>query len=242
MSFADFFRPTPKKRHIKFKKGKGVLFSNPTGGKKVLFYTGSWLLILGITLGIYLYWPIIQAQARFQSNRVANENKSLADLELSVKESEESIDIEHNDFYVVIPKILAYSPIELDVDPYDKANYLKILQDDTVAMSSSSNMPGKGVGNMTFLFAHSTEQNVTDMRNNAVFYLLGEMKEGDPIFIRNGDDVYTYIVYKQMVVGAKEVEYLDYKEDDKEVLILQTCWPLGTNWKRLLVFAQRKGI
>jgi LPXTG-site transpeptidase (sortase) family protein len=242
MRIVDFFRPTPKKRQIKFRKGRGVLFSNPTGSKRVLFYTGSWLLILGILFGTYLYWPIIQAQARFQNNKVVNQNKSLADLELSVKEGKENLNSEQDDYYVVIPKILAYSPIELDVDPFDKANYLNILQDDTVAMSSSSDLPGKGVGNMTFLFAHSTEQNVTDMRNNAVFYLLGEMKEGDPIFIRQGDNVYTYIVYKQEVVGAKEVEYLSYQEDDKELLILQTCWPLGTNWKRLLVFAQRKGI
>jgi LPXTG-site transpeptidase (sortase) family protein len=242
MSFADFFRPTPKNRRIKYKKGKGVLFSNPTGGKKVLFYGGSWLMVVGLVFGTYLYWPIIQAQVRFQSSRAANENKSLADLELSVKEGGINLTKKEEDYFVIIPKILAYSPIKLDVNPFDKASYLNILQDEVVAMSSSSELPGKGVGKMTFLFAHSTEQNITDMRNNAVFYLLGEMKEGDPIFIRQGDYVYTYIVYKQMVVGAKEVEYLNYNEDDKEVLILQTCWPLGTNWKRLLVFAQRKGV
>jgi len=242
MSFIDFFRPTPKKREVKFKKGRGVLFSNPTGARRVLFYAGSWLFILGILFGTYLYWPIIQAQAKFQTNKVVNENKSLEDLELSVKEISEKVPYKQEDFFVIIPKLLAYSPIELNVDPFDKANYLNILQDDTVAMSSSSDLPGLGAGNMTFLFAHSTEQNVTDMRNNAVFYLLGEMKEGDPIFIRQGENVYTYIVYKQMVVGAKEVEYLEYKEKDKELLILQTCWPLGTNWKRLLVFAQRKGV
>ncbi len=240
MSFADFFRPTPKKRRIKFKKGKGILFSNPTGGKRVLFYAGSWLLIVGLIFGTYLYWPIILAQAKFQNNQVTNENKSLADLELSVKEGGENLANKEEDYYVVIPKILAYSPIKINVSPFDKANYLNILQDEVVAMSSTSDLPGAGMGKMTFLFAHSTEQNVTDMRNNAVFYLLGEMREGDPVFIRQGDNVYTYIVYKQMVVGSKEVEYLSYKEDDKEILILQTCWPLGTNWKRLLVFAQRK--
>ena len=34
-------------------------------------------------------------------------------------------------------------------------------------------------------------------------------------------------------------EYLNYKEEGKELLILQTCWPLGTDWKRLLIFAER---
>jgi LPXTG-site transpeptidase (sortase) family protein len=240
MSFTDFFRPTPKKRQIKFRKGKGVLFSNPSGGKRVMFYAGSWLLVIGVIFASYLYWPIINAQIKFHNNKLSNSDKSLSDLELIVKEESQSLAKENDDFYVIIPKILAYSPIRLNVDPYDKANYLNILQDETVAMSKSSNLPGGGIGNMTFLFAHSTEQNVTDVRNNAVFYLLGEMEEGDPIFIRKGDIVYTYIVYKQMVVGAKEIEYLSYQEEDKEVLILQTCWPLGTNWKRLLVFAQRR--
>ena len=41
------------------------------------------------------------------------------------------------------------------------------------------------------------------------------------------------------IVTAKEFEYLTYSDSNKEVLILQTCWPIGTNWKRLLVFAQR---
>lgn len=242
MNIFDFFRPTPKKRQIKYNKGKGVLFSNPTGFKRVLFYLGSWLLIFGILFGSYLYWPIVQARVKFQSNQILSKNQSLSELELSVKEEVDQIETASEDYFVIIPKILAYSPIEIDVDPFDKAGYLNILQDEVVAMSNSSDLPNSGKGSMTFLFAHSTEQNVTDARNNAVFYLLGELKEGDPIFIRKGDNVYTYIVYNQAVVGAKEIGYLNYREDDKEILILQTCWPLGTNWKRLLVFAQRRDI
>jgi len=50
--------------------------------------------------------------------------------------------------------------------------------------------------------------------------------------------IYKYRVYESKVVESKEVEYLDYRLADKEVLILQTCWPLGTDWKRLLVLAK----
>jgi LPXTG-site transpeptidase (sortase) family protein len=65
------------------------------------------------------------------------------------------------------------------------------------------------------------------------------LKNNDPIFIIYDGQVYAYKVYNQKVVEAKEVEYLAYGENGKEILILQTCWPLGTDWKRLLIFAER---
>jgi LPXTG-site transpeptidase (sortase) family protein len=77
------------------------------------------------------------------------------------------------------------------------------------------------------------------LRINSVFYLLGELNNNDIIFIDKNGINYTYKVYKQLVVDANQIQYLKYTETDKEVLILQTCWPIGTNWKRLLVFAQR---
>jgi LPXTG-site transpeptidase (sortase) family protein len=41
------------------------------------------------------------------------------------------------------------------------------------------------------------------------------------------------------IIKPNQIEYLEYKEEDKEIVILQTCWPIGTNWQRLLVFAEK---
>jgi LPXTG-site transpeptidase (sortase) family protein len=77
------------------------------------------------------------------------------------------------------------------------------------------------------------------VRQNSVFYLLGELKTDDFVFIGFNGEIYKYKVYDQKIVGANDIEYLDYKEEGREVLILQTCWPIGTDWKRLLIFAGR---
>ena len=79
----------------------------------------------------------------------------------------------------------------------------------------------------------------TQNLKNSVFYLLGELDKDDKILINYQGKIIEYTVYMKKIVTAKEFEYLTYSDSTKEVLILQTCWPIGTNWKRLLVFAQR---
>jgi len=234
----DFFRARPKRRNIKLRKKKGVLFSNPSGIKKYSFYVGTLAFFVGIGYILYLYQPLIKAVYSFSTSKSGGEivNEEVVKEEEGIV-SEEGVD--SPDYYVVIPKIMASAKLVLGIDPFDKASYLEKLQDGVVAQSISSSLPGSGEGKSIFLFAHSTEQGIAAVRNNAVFYLLGELKNGDPIFIRRGKKVYTYIVYRQEVVNAEEIEYLEYTEVDKEVLILQTCWPIGTNWKRLLVFAEK---
>ena len=76
-------------------------------------------------------------------------------------------------------------------------------------------------------------------RKNSVFYLLGELGQNDLVYVKYGGETYIYKVYMQKVVNASEIQYINYIDKTREVLILQTCWPIGTDWKRLLVFAER---
>jgi LPXTG-site transpeptidase (sortase) family protein len=153
--------------------------------------------------------------------------------------NEEVVVEDNNDFYIDIPKIGAKSKVIADVSPTDKKNYLKVLENNNIAHSNLSALPGNGKGSTTYLFAHSTEQSVKTVRKNSVFYLLGELGEKDKILVNYRGQNIEYQVYMKKVITAKETEYLTYSDTEKEVLILQTCWPIGTNWKRLLVFAQR---
>jgi LPXTG-site transpeptidase (sortase) family protein len=125
-----------------------------------------------------------------------------------------------------------------NVSASNSTEYLKVLQSNVIAQASSSSLPGSGDGKSTYLFAHSSGLGLSMVRNNAVFYLLGELNTNDVVFINYQGKIYTYQVYKQEVVDASAVQYLNYSEPDKEVLILQTCWPIGTDWKRLLVMAK----
>lgn len=113
------------------------------------------------------------------------------------------------------------------------------MESNKIAHSNYSALPGNGKGSTTYLFAHSTQQSIQTVRKNSVFYLLGELGENDKILINYQGTNIEYKVYMKKVISANESEYLTYSDANREVLILQTCWPLGTNWKRLLVFAER---
>ena len=227
----DFFRLVPKKRTVKIRSKKGIIFHNPSGNKKYFFYGGTLIFLMAIGYLTYLYWPLATSIAIYNNQK--NNTKEIIDVQ---KEIETRVSVE--EFSIRIPKILASAEIKANVSPFDKKEYLPILEQGIVAQAKNSSIPGQK-DKAIYLFAHSTSQGVQMVRKNSVFYLLGELKNDDPIFINYNGQVYAYKVYAQKVVEAKEVEYLNYGEKDKEILILQTCWPLGTDWKRLLIFAER---
>lgn len=228
----DFFRVVPKKRSVKIKSKRGVIFSNPTGGKKYLFYIGTFIFLIALGYFCYLYWPLTKSFIAYQRSG------KIVVTETEIEKEIGTTNISVEEFSIEIPKIGAKSEVKKDVSPFDKNEYLPILEKDVVAQASNSGLPGQ-TDKSIYLFAHSTKQGIQMVRSNSVFYLLGELTTDDPIFIRYNGKTYGYKVYNQKVVGASEVEYLNYKEEGREILVLQTCWPIGTDWKRLLVFAER---
>ena len=138
-------------------------------------------------------------------------------------------------FSIVIPKIDANSRVIPNVDPTNEDIYLPALQKG-VAHAKGTAFPGEG-GHI-FLFAHSTDYfwNVTSY--NAVFYLLYKLEYNDEIDLFYKNQRIVYRVLEKKVVDSSEVEYLTRKTNG-EFLTLQTCWPLGTTLKRLMVFAER---
>ena len=236
----DFFRLVPKKRVVKIKSKKGVIFHNPSGFKRYLFYSGNFIVLMTIGCFCYLYWPLINSIAIYNKNVNTGTNTNIEKniIVEPKKEIEKPAEVLVEEFSINIPRIVAWAKVQKDVSPFDKKEYLPILEQNLIAQAKGTGLPGE-IGKTIYLFAHSTNQGPRMVRNNSVFYLLGKLKENNRIFINYNGKVYIYKVYKQKVVNASEVEYLNYKEEGKEILILQTCWPLGTDWKRLLVFAER---
>jgi len=204
-----------------------VIFSNPGGIRKWFFYFGTGVVIFSLTFLIYLYQPLMSSLVRYKM-----QGKNV-DLKIEIPKSVS------NEFNIQIPKILAKSKIIPGVSIYNPNEFLPILAKNVVAQSSDSSLPGGGKGKTTYIFAHSSQQGISMVRNNAVFYLADKLMEGDVIFINYRDTIYTYKVYTKKIIGSKEIEYMSYTDPTREVLILQTCWPIGTNWKRLLIFAER---
>lgn len=142
---------------------------------------------------------------------------------------------EDPNFSVVIPKIGANARIISNVNTANEREYSEALKKG-VAQAQGTAYPGEG-GHI-FLFAHSTDYWWNVSSYNAVFYLLGKLIKGDDINIFYKGERFVYRVVDSKIVDPSEVEYITRKTN-KEFLTLQTCWPLGTTFKRLLVFAVR---
>lgn len=137
------------------------------------------------------------------------------------------------EFSVEIPSIKVFSKVIANVDPFDQGEYIESLKDG-VAHASNSSFPGEG--KTVYLFAHSSDVPWRITRYNTAFFKLGNTKIGDEIIVRNEGEKFVYKIFDKKEVWPDEIEYLT--EDQGDMLILQTCTPVGTALKRLLVFAK----
>lgn len=233
MKLLDFFKVVPKTRKVRIKKSKGIIYFDPPRHRKFVFYAANFLFLGAVIYFGYLYTPLITAIYRYKFTRaevVVSEN---------IPKVEEAEVIKTEEYTINIPKILAYSRVAEDVSPFDSAEYNRVLKTNMVAQSKGSAVPGADLGKSTYIFAHSTNSGLGMQRNNAVFYLLGELQENDMIYIDYYGQKMEFKVYDKIVVKADELKYLEYSDPTRNVLILQTCWPIGTNWNRLLIMAEK---
>ena len=140
-------------------------------------------------------------------------------------------------FDILIPKIGANAKIFPNVDPSNPDAFLPILQKG-VAHAAGTLFPGQK-GNI-YLFAHSTDNFWDVGRYNAIFYLLKDLGEGDEVVVFYQNVRHNYKVKKVGIISPSEVSFITHAQTGKEILILQTCWPPGTAWQRLIVFAEPK--
>lgn len=135
---------------------------------------------------------------------------------------------------VVIPDLFLDEPVIYNVDPNDSISYLSALKKG-IAQASATRLPDSG--GLGYYFAHSSNPSFA-RQFNAVFYLLGKLKGGEPIILWHEGKDYHYTVYETKVTTPMDVSFLT-AQYPAETIVLQTCWPPGTSLNRLLVFARR---
>lgn len=136
-------------------------------------------------------------------------------------------------FSIEIPTLKVFSKVIENVDPYNEPVYLEKLKYG-VAHAKGTDLPGQG--GTVFFFAHSSDVPWRITRYNTAFFKLEFIKNGDIVNVRYEGKEYRYLIYDKKTVWPSEVGYL--KEDQGDILILQTCTPVGTDLQRLLVFAR----
>ena len=206
---------------------------------------GAGMIAFSVLAFSFSFGPVIQKEFKYKLQEkgiVSEKAETTPDFSVQEAEAQKILEIQKEAqsygvtsyFSVVIPKIDAASNVIANVDPGNRADYLEALSKG-VAHAKGTYFPGQT--GTVFLFSHSTDSPLNFARYNAVFYLLKKLEKGDKIVIFFADKKYVYEVEDKKIADPKDVSWLD-PENKGEKLVLMTCDPPGTTWRRLLVTAK----
>lgn len=193
--------------------------------RKLFLWIGNGLTVAGVMVLILPWGPALIKEIEYYWWQLVEDNNQV-DVSLT--------DASADQFRVIIPKIKVDAEVIKNVDPFRPEIYLPALERG-VAHASNTSLPGEP-GNV-FLFAHSTDAPWRISRYNAEFYLLNKLETGDQVLIIYQGKEYFYQIINKEVVSSTDTGRLQ-PQIAKSTLTMQTCWPPGTTWKRLLVTAE----
>ncbi|MEK7091196.1 MAG: sortase [Patescibacteria group bacterium] len=196
------------------------------------------MLVLVAVVGVgWIYTPLIVVEINYKISSLRSlilrqfpgQMQTLQESKIRIKNLDE--------YSIYIPKINARSKVISNVDAGNPAVYTAALK---LGVAEAANLSHPGQKGTTYLFAHSTDSPVNFARYNAIFYLLDKLKVGDEAEIVYLGKLYKYQVASVQILASSDTRYL-VPQREKEQLVLQTCYPPGTSWKRLIVVLDRVG-
>lgn len=135
--------------------------------------------------------------------------------------------------WLVIPKIDIDAPIIFE-DTHDEKEMLENLKNGVIHWPETA-FPGEE-GNCV-ITGHSSDFFWRTGNYKTVFALLGELEEGDEIIVYFDQQKFVYKVENKEIVSANSLDILSQNKKEP-TLTLFTCWPLGTDLRRLVVEAE----
>lgn len=133
-----------------------------------------------------------------------------------------------------IPKIGVRAPIIL-AEESQKDNLSPVLLNGIVHYPGTA-LPGENSNGV--YIGHSSNYWWQKSDYNNVFALIEKLETGDPIMIKHQDTTWTYTVTATQTTPKDSREIFTETDAQAATLTLVTCWPNGTDFKRLLVKAQ----
>lgn len=198
-----------------------------------LIRVGIPLILLWGILGVYV--PVLVAEVKYQARvTVSNFQAVLPRGVLMPSWSLEILPAWVQGYALEIPTLGVREPVIEGVDAGDKAHYMEALTRG-VAHAGGTGLPGQA--GVQYYFAHSSGLPFWGGRA-VTFATLYKLNGGDEVVIYRENKKYRYQVVEKRIVNPDDVSLLQAR-DTSERVVLQTCWPLGTNWQRLLVVADR---
>ena len=192
------------------------------------------MIVASLILFWVIFFPTIKNEIKYLFSKKDNNAQIVFDGQKLPKDPDNVVIPADPDFSVIIPKIGANSKIVAGVDPLNEREYMVKLKEG-VAHAKGSGFPDDD--QTVFLFAHSSENFYNSNRYNSIFYLLRKLETGDDLHLVYKERVYDYKVSAVKISGAGEVDYLQNTNQEASI-ILMTCWPPGTAYKRLLVIGE----
>lgn len=138
------------------------------------------------------------------------------------------------EFVLRIPRLEIEAKVEPSVDIANPQTYQEALELG-VAHAKGTALPDEP--GSVYIFGHSTDFPWNIKEYHAFFYRLKDVAVGDKISIAYHGESFEYQIQERKVVTADDLDYLLSKSGQNR-LVLQTCWPPGTTWKRLIVLAK----
>ena len=135
-----------------------------------------------------------------------------------------------------IAEINIATPIIINVDGNNQEAYNKSLESGVAHLKGSS-LPGKS-GN-PFIFGHSSYYPWKPGDYKEIFKDLDKLEIGDQIIISSNLFQYIYAVADKNIVSPDNVEVANQNFTENK-LTLMTCWPIGSDAKRLIIVANLK--
>ena len=140
------------------------------------------------------------------------------------------------DLTLTIPKLQMAAPIR-EVEGVAILGVNEELSRGVVRWPGSARV---GEAGAAILLGHSSAPLSYKGDYGSVFALLDKLEAGDKIVIDSLYGSRTYKVTGRIVVNPKTPTGIGQTSNaDSEALVLVSCWPVGTDWKRLAVSAER---
>lgn len=189
------------------------------------------LFSMGIVLILLILLPFFSSKLNF-GKKV--ENKEKDDFNLILAMPTATPDLATLPFSIKIEKLGVEAKVFPNINANKESDYEEALTNG-VAHGKGSAFPGQG--KMVYIFGHSTDFTFDLGLFSTYFYNLNDLVEGDKVILKLGDDEFSYEVNHKEIIERTDTEFVNSRMEE-DVLILQSCYPPTTSWKRLVIVAK----
>lgn len=208
--------------------------------KKLYFFTINLINLVKkrkkLVLAVFICIVIVGGLVFYSIDRFYFDKKTTAATQSSTNKTQQPKKTDtktEKDYILTIDKLKIQAPININIDGANADAYNKSLETGVAHLASSS-LPGK-TGN-SFIFGHSSYYAWKPGNYKTVFASLNQLQIDDEIQINSNLKNYIFKVSEKKIVLPNEVNVADQNFDGTR-LTLSTCWPVGSNAKRLIIIS-----